>query len=251
MISVDSRSGARSGRFAAFPANARKLKRINGREAPERTLADALKEEKKLLLTSGIYGKIQIDLTYCSSRIEGSSLTREQTHEMFEKNEIAADGTLKVDDVVETANHFLFVDLTIDNLSFAPSESFIKRLHVSSVFVRRSKTARRIRGSIGLPSAITRSFQTKSEERRLFRRSASRRKCANCWRNITRSQRDRLTICLISTVVSNVFIRSKTATDGSDGSFCSKNACGTISSRSLSTKNSNRAAIADRRNGRV
>lgn len=113
-----------------LPENAQKPERINKRAEMPKTLADVLKEEKAARLSGGIYHKIQIDLTYNSNHIEGSCLTHEQTRYIFETNTIGiTDGTLKVDDVVETANHFKCIDMVIDSLSYAPSEAFIKQLH--------------------------------------------------------------------------------------------------------------------------
>lgn len=113
-----------------LPENAQKPERINKRTETPKTLADVLKEEKAARLPGGIYHKIQIDLTYDSNHMEGSCLTHEQTRYIFETNTIGiTDGTLKVDDVVETANHFKCIDMVIDSLSYAPSEAFIKQLH--------------------------------------------------------------------------------------------------------------------------
>lgn len=39
------------------------------------------------------------------------------------------DGTLNVDDIVETSNHFKGIDLIIDMAGYKLSESFIKQLH--------------------------------------------------------------------------------------------------------------------------
>ena len=81
-------------------------------------------------LHGGIYHKIQIDLTYNSNHIEGSRLTHDQTRYIFETNTIGmSDGTVKVDDVVETANHFKCIDMIIDSANHVLSEAFIKQLH--------------------------------------------------------------------------------------------------------------------------
>ncbi len=113
-----------------LPEDAQKPERINKRAETPKTLADVLKEEKAARLSGGIYHKIQIDLTYNSNHMEGSCLTHEQTRYIFETNTIGiTDGTLRVDDVVETANHFKCIDMVIDSLSYAPSEAFIKQLH--------------------------------------------------------------------------------------------------------------------------
>ena len=94
-------------------------------------LIDILQEEKSSGYAGGIYHKIQIELTYNSNHIEGSSLTHEQTRYIFETNTIGAeDGSLNVDDVIETANHFRIVSLIIDNAKFTLTQEFIKELHL-------------------------------------------------------------------------------------------------------------------------
>ena len=94
-------------------------------------LLDILQEEKSSGYSGGIYHKTQIELTYNSNHIEGSSLTHEQTRYIFETNTIGAGtGNLNVDDVIETANHFLLVSLIIDNAKSVLTEEFIKQLHL-------------------------------------------------------------------------------------------------------------------------
>ena len=94
-------------------------------------LLDILQEEKSSGYAGGIYHKTQIELTYNSNHIEGSSLTHEQTRYIFETNTIGVeDGSLNVDDVIETANHFRLVSLIIDNARTVLTEEFIKELHL-------------------------------------------------------------------------------------------------------------------------
>ena len=120
----------RKGKTWQLPENAQKPERINKRTETPKTLADILKKEKAVRLSGGIYHKIQIDLTYNSNHIEGSCLTHDQTRYIFETNTIGVtEGTMKVDDIMETANHFKCIDMVIDSLSYAPSEAFIKQLH--------------------------------------------------------------------------------------------------------------------------
>ena len=120
----------RKGKNWQLPENAQKPERINKRAETPKTLADVLKKEKAVRLSGGIYHKIQIDLTYNSNHIEGSCLTHDQTRYIFETNTISVtEGAMKVDDIMETANHFKCIDMVIDSLSYAPSEAFIKQLH--------------------------------------------------------------------------------------------------------------------------
>lgn len=96
-----------------------------------KTLLEILQEEKSSGYSGGIYHKTQIELTYNSNHIEGSSLTHEQTRYIFETNTIGTEtGNLNVDDVIETANHFRLVSLIIDNAKSMLTEEFIKELHL-------------------------------------------------------------------------------------------------------------------------
>lgn len=119
-----------TGKTWNIPEAAKKPDRINKKTDTPRTLLEVLKAEKAAKLHGGIYHKIQIDLTYNSNHIEGSRLTHDQTRYIFETNTIGvSDGTVKVDDVVETANHFKCIDMIIDSANYALSEAFIKQLH--------------------------------------------------------------------------------------------------------------------------
>ena len=120
-----------TGKTWSIPDSAQRPDRANkGKDAPE-TLLDRLKAEKEARLSGGIYHKVQIELTYNSNRIEGSRLTQDQTLYIFETNTIGVgDGVFRVDDVVETANHFRCIDQIIDQANLALSERLIKQLHL-------------------------------------------------------------------------------------------------------------------------
>ena len=93
-------------------------------------LLNVLKEQKELKLKGGIYHKTQIELTYNSNHIEGSTLTHDQTRYIFETNTIGVESAINVDDVVETVNHFKCVDYIIDNALKPITPSMIKALHL-------------------------------------------------------------------------------------------------------------------------
>ena len=89
-----------------------------------------LHQEKGARLKGGIYHRTQIDLTYNSNHIEGSRLTHDQTRYIFETNTIGVEGeTIRVDDIIETINHFRCIDLIIDRAEERLSEGLIKELH--------------------------------------------------------------------------------------------------------------------------
>ena len=93
-------------------------------------LLTRLVEEKESKLKGGIYHRTQIDLTYNSNHIEGSRLTKEQTRCIFETNTlgITTENT-RIDDIMETVNHFRCIDYIIDNASEKITEAHIKQLH--------------------------------------------------------------------------------------------------------------------------
>ncbi len=118
-----------TGKTWNIPEDAQKPDRINKRSTPT-TLLEVLTEEKNARLSGGIYHKVQIELTYNSNHIEGSRLTHDQTRYIFETNTIGIEGgTVRVDDIVETANHFKCIDLVIENAKKPITEAFIKELH--------------------------------------------------------------------------------------------------------------------------
>lgn len=93
-------------------------------------LLKMLREQKEMRLSGGIYHKTQIDLTYNSNHIEGSRLTHEQTRHIFETNTIGiSNGSVRVDDIVETVNHFRCIDSIIDCATDVLTEGYIKELH--------------------------------------------------------------------------------------------------------------------------
>ena len=119
-----------TGKTWNIPEDAQKPDRVNKKVTEPVTLLDVLKAEKAAKLSGGIYHKIQIELTYNSNHIEGSRLTHDQTRDIFETNTIGLEGTaVKVDDIVETANHFKCIDLVIENAKKPITEAFIKELH--------------------------------------------------------------------------------------------------------------------------
>jgi len=107
---------------AELPLRSRKCRNI--------PLLSVLREQKKMKMKGGIYHRTQIDLTYNSNHIEGSRLTHDQTRYIFETNTIGlGDQSIRVDDIIETSNHFRCIDLIIDEADNRLTESLIKELH--------------------------------------------------------------------------------------------------------------------------
>ena len=82
-------------------------------------------------MKGGIYHRTQIDLTYNSNHIEGSRLTKEQTRFIFETNTLGiTTENMRIDDIMETVNHFRCIDYVIEHATDKITEAHIKHLHL-------------------------------------------------------------------------------------------------------------------------
>ena len=117
------------GKTWSIPATA-ELPQRKKRVSKVMPLLAVLREQKDAKLKGGIYHRTQIDLTYNSNHIEGSRLTHDQTRYIFETNTIGFEGeSVRVDDIIETTNHFRCIDIIIDRAEERLTESLIKELH--------------------------------------------------------------------------------------------------------------------------
>lgn len=108
---------------AVLPAKGKHLRK----KSP---LLERLEQEMEGGVKGGIYHRTQIDLTYNSNHIEGSRLTHDQTRYIFETRTIGVTTEiLRVDDIIETINHFKAIDLIISKAAERLSIGLIKELH--------------------------------------------------------------------------------------------------------------------------
>ena len=92
---------------------------------------DILREQKEMKLKGNLYHQTQVSFAYNTNHIEGSTLTEDQTRYIFETNTILFEGdtVAKVDDILETANHFKLVDYMLDVADKKLTETMIKEFH--------------------------------------------------------------------------------------------------------------------------
>ena len=92
---------------------------------------DILREQKEMKLKGNLYHRTQVSFAYNTNHIEGSTLTEDQTRYIFETNTILFEGDTiaKVDDILETANHFKLVDYMLDIADKKLTEKMIKEFH--------------------------------------------------------------------------------------------------------------------------
>ena len=116
-----------TGKTWNIPADAALPKKGKAKLSP---LLERLRQEKQGRLKGGIYHRTQIDLTYNSNHIEGSRLTKEQTRFIFETNTLGATSeNTRIDDIMETVNHFRCIDYVIDHATDKVAETHIKQRH--------------------------------------------------------------------------------------------------------------------------
>ena len=117
-----------TGKTWNIPAGSLPPERKKKRLSP---LLKVLREQKDGKVKGGIYHHVQIDLTYNSNHIEGSKLTKDQTRMIFETHTIMpqVDSAVRVDDIIETVNHFRGIDFIIDHALDPLTEGMIKQLH--------------------------------------------------------------------------------------------------------------------------
>lgn len=87
-----------------------------------------IKDEKKYQIHGGIYHALQVDFAYNSNHIEGSRLTHDQTKYIFDTKTVGI-VPAKVDDIIETVNHFRLFDYVIETMDEELTEDYIKHLH--------------------------------------------------------------------------------------------------------------------------
>lgn len=118
------------GKTWSIPSDAKKPARKNAKRNEASPLLSRLKSEKAAGLKGGIYHKVQVELTYNSNHIEGSRLSLDQTRLIFETATVGAeDSPLRIDDIVETQNHFRAIDRIIEHALDPLTEGLVKELH--------------------------------------------------------------------------------------------------------------------------
>ena len=88
---------------------------------------DVLEKEKEDKVLNGLYKSIQIELSYNSNKIEGSTITLLDAETIYEKNVIYPSiNTILVDDIQETKNHFKLFDFMLSTINEPLSERLIQ-----------------------------------------------------------------------------------------------------------------------------
>lgn len=97
----------------------------------ENSILFKLREEQEIKLKGGLYHQTQVRLAYNSNHMEGSRLTEDQTRSIYETQTIGiTEGPEKIDDIIETVNHFRCFDYILSVADKELSEAIIKHIHL-------------------------------------------------------------------------------------------------------------------------
>lgn len=101
------------------------------KEIDENSILFKLREEQEMKLKGGLYHQTQIRMAYNSNHMEGSRLTEDQTRSIYETRTIGVnDGYEKIDDIIETVNHFRSFDYILSIADKELSEDIIKHIQL-------------------------------------------------------------------------------------------------------------------------
>lgn len=101
------------------------------KEIDKNSILYKLREEQSIKLKGGLYHQTQVRLAYNSNHMEGNRLTEEQTRSIYETQTIGVtEGTERVDDIIETVNHFRCFDYILSVADKELSEDIIKKIHL-------------------------------------------------------------------------------------------------------------------------
>lgn len=96
------------------------------------SIAERLRAERDNRESHGLYYLTQVLLAFNSNHMEGSTLSAEQTAQIFETGAFlshSGNEQVRVDDAVETANHFTAFSWLLDHIDDPVDKRLICRLH--------------------------------------------------------------------------------------------------------------------------
>ena len=91
----------------------------------------ALIEQKNIGLSGNLYHKTQLDFTYNTNHIEGSTITPDETASIYDTGTIltSKDKVIVLKDATETKNHFTLFKYMLDTIDDKLTEDMIKKFH--------------------------------------------------------------------------------------------------------------------------
>lgn len=112
-------------------------------------IKNELISQKESKFKGNIYHYSQVNFSYNSNKIEGSRLTSEQTEAIFDTSSFIpkSDDLIKLDDLIESKNHFKLFDYMIDNIDKNLSKEMI--IEMNKILKRNTSDEENPRYNVG------------------------------------------------------------------------------------------------------
>ena len=96
-------------------------------------LKETLILQKNMNLKGNLYHKTQIDFAYNNNRLEGSTITPDETASIYDTGTIltSKDKVIVLKDATEVKNHFTLFKYMLDTINEPLSEDMIKNIILS------------------------------------------------------------------------------------------------------------------------
>jgi len=92
-------------------------------------ILQALLDQKASKLSGNLYEYTAVNFSYNTNKIEGSSLSEDDTRNIFHNNTLLASGQMNIDDIIEMKNQLSMFDYMLDIAKEPLTEEIIKEFH--------------------------------------------------------------------------------------------------------------------------
>ena len=112
-------------------------------------IKNELIKQKQSKFKGNIYHYSQVNFSYNSNKIEGSRLTSEQTEAIFDTSSFIpkSDELIKLDDLIESKNHFKLFDYMLDNIDELLSKDML--IEMNKILKRNTSDEENPRYNVG------------------------------------------------------------------------------------------------------
>ncbi|MGI6443525.1 MAG: Fic family protein [Candidatus Dojkabacteria bacterium] len=92
-------------------------------------ILQALLDQKASKLSGNLYEYTAVNFSYNTNKIEGSTLSEDDTRNIFHNNTLLASGQMNIDDIIEMKNQLSMFDYMLDIAKEPLTEKIIKEFH--------------------------------------------------------------------------------------------------------------------------
>jgi len=92
-------------------------------------ILQTLLEQKASKLSGNLYEYTAVNFSYNTNKIEGSTLSEDDTRNIFHNNTLLASGQMNIDDIIEMKNQLSMFDYMLDIAKEPLTEEIIKEFH--------------------------------------------------------------------------------------------------------------------------